>query len=118
MPEGTALQQVERTQLHGHQVLHSDTQHVVIIDGVVVPCTPTEYGLLVPLLYHAGEAVPYMHLLGMSRQQPLTHSIRLSLTRHISRLRARLWPFGLDIVCLIGYGYLLLSRPNGQAENT
>ncbi len=54
MPEVTLLQQVERTQLHGHQVQHSDTQHVVIIDGVVVPCTPTEYGLLVPLLYYAG----------------------------------------------------------------
>jgi len=118
MPEVTSLQQVERTQLHGHQVQHSVTQHVVIIDGVVVPCTPTEYGLLVPLLYHAGEAVRYAHLLGMSRQQPLTRSIRLSLTRHISRLRARLWPFGLDIVCLIGYGYLLLSRSNGQAGNT
>jgi len=117
MPEGTALQQVERTQLHGHQVQHSDRQHVVIIDGVVVPCTPTEYGLLVSLLYHAGEAVRYTHLLGLSGQ-PLTRSIRLSLTRHISRLRARLWPFGLDIVCLIGYGYLLLSRPNGQTENT
>jgi DNA-binding response OmpR family regulator len=118
MPEVTALQQVERTQLHGHQLQHSDMQHVVIVDGVVVPCTPTEYGLLVPLLYHAGEAVQYTHLLGMSRQQPLTRSIRFSLTRHISRLRARLWPFGLDIVCLIGYGYLLLARPNGQAENT
>jgi len=118
MPEVTALQQVERTQLHGHQVQHSDTQHVVIIDGVVVPCTPTEYGLLVLLLYNAGEAVQYTHLLGMSRQQLLTRSIRLSLTRHISRLRARLWPFGLDIVCLIGYGYLLLSRSNEQAENT
>ncbi len=118
MPEVMALQQVERTQLHRHQVQHSDTQHVVIIDGVVVPCTPTEYGLLVPLLYNAGEAVRYTHLLGMSGQPPLTRSIRLSLTRHISRLCARLWPFGLDIVCLIGYGYLLLSRPNGQAENT
>jgi len=117
MPEVTALQQVERTQLHGHQVQHSDTQQVVIIDGVVVPCTPTEYGLLVPLLYHAGEAVQYTHLLGMTRQQPLTRRIRLSLTRHMSRLRARLWPFGLDIVCLIGYGYLLLSRSNGQAED-
>ena len=117
MPEVTLLQQVERTQLHGHQVQHSDTQHVVIIDGVIIPCTPTEYGLLVPLLYHAGEAVQYTHLLGMSGQQLLTRSIRLSLTRHISRLRARLWPFGLDIVCLIGYGYLLLSRPNGRAED-
>jgi DNA-binding response OmpR family regulator len=118
MPEVTALQQVERTQLHGHQVQYSDAQHLVIIDGVGVPCTPTEYGLLVPLLYHAGEAVQYRHLLGMSGQQLLTRSIRLSLTRHISRLRARLWPFGMDIVCLIGYGYLLLSRRNGQAENT
>src|SRR5258708_29736402 len=100
MPEVTVLQQVERTQLHGHQVQHSDTQHVVIIDGVVVPCTPTEYSLLAPLLYHAGEAVRYTHLLGVSRQQSLTRSIRLRLTRNISRLAAMPLPFGLDLVSL------------------
>ncbi len=116
MPDVTALRQVHRSQLQGHQVQHSDVRHLVIIDGVIVPCTPTEYDLLVPLLYHAGEAVPFPRLLGLSEQQPLTRSIRRGLTQHMSRLRARLWPFGLDILCLTGYGYLLLARSNEQHE--
>ena len=43
MPEVTSLQQVERPQLQGHHVQHSDAQHLLLIDGAVVPCTPGEY---------------------------------------------------------------------------
>ncbi len=112
MPDLTSLQQVQRLQVHGHQVQHSDARHLVIIDRIIVACTPTEYTLLMPLLSHAGEVVPFPRLLGLPEHQPLTQSTRRSLTRHLSRLRARLWPFGLDILCLNGYGYLLLARSN------
>ena len=40
----------------------------------------------------------------------------IGLTQQMSRLRGRLWPFGLDILCLNSYGYLLLSRSNEQGE--
>ena len=117
MPDIKSLQQVERPQLQGHQVHYSNVQHLVIIDGAIVPCTPTEYNLLLLLLFHAGEAVPYTRLLGISGQQFLTHSTRHSLIQHMSNLRARLCPLGLDLACLTGYGYLLLSKPKGQAED-
>ena len=116
MPEVTSLQQVDRPQLQGHLVQHSDAQHLLLIDGAVVPCTPGEYDLLMPLLKHAGEPVSFPRLLGTERQQTLTRSLRRSLTQQMSRLRGRLWPFGLDILCLNSYGYLLLSRSNEQAE--
>jgi DNA-binding response OmpR family regulator len=118
MPEVTALQQVERSQLQGHQVQHSDAQHLLIIDGAVVPCTPSEYDLLMPLLKHAGEPVSFTRLLGTDGQKTLTRSIRHGLTQQMSRLRGRLWPFGLDILCLNSYGYLLLSRSNELTEDT
>ncbi len=118
MPEVTSLQQVERPQLQGHQVQHSDAQHLLIIDGAVVPCTPAEYDLLMPLLHHTGEPVPFTRLLGVPGQRPLTRSIRRGLTQQMSRLRGRLWPFGLDILCLNSYGYLLLSGSHEQAEET
>jgi DNA-binding response OmpR family regulator len=118
MPELIALQQVDRAQLQGHVVQHSDKEHLVIIDSVVVACTHTEYDLLLPLLYHAGEPISFPHLLGISEQQPITTDLRRGLTQHISRLRTRLWPFGLDILCLNTYGYLLLSRSNGQDDET
>jgi DNA-binding response OmpR family regulator len=117
MPEVTSLQQVERSQLQGHHVQHSDTQHLLIIDGAVVPCTPSEYDLLMPLLKHAGEPVSFTLLLDKQGQKTLTRSIRHGLTQQMSRLRGRLWPFGLDILCLNSYGYLLLSRSNEQGED-
>jgi DNA-binding response OmpR family regulator len=116
MADITSLQQIQRAQLQGHQVQHSDARHVVIIDGVIVSCTPTEYILLMPLLSHAGEVVPFAHLLGLPDHQPLTRSTRRSLTQHLSRLRARLWPFSLDILCLNGYGYLLFARSNENEQ--
>jgi len=116
MPEVTSLQQVERSQLQGHHVQYSDAQHLLLIDGAVVPCTPGEYDLLMPLLKRAGEPVSFPRLLGRQGQQTLTRGIRRGLTQQMSRLRARLWPFGLDILCLNSYGYLLLSRSNEQGE--
>jgi len=116
MPEVTSLQQVERPQLQGHHVQHSDAQHLLLIDGAVVPCTPGEYDLLMPLLKCAGEPVSFPRLLGKHGRQTLTRGIRRGLTQQMSRLRARLWPFGLDILCLNSYGYLLLSRSNEQDE--
>ena len=116
MSEVTSLQQVDRQQLQGHVVQHSDPQHLLLIDGAVVPCTLTEYEVLMPLLKHAGEPVPFSHLLGKQERQALTQGIRRGLTQQMSRLRARLWPYGLDILCLNSYGYLLLSRSNEQVE--
>jgi DNA-binding response OmpR family regulator len=115
MPEVASLQQVERSQLKGHLVQYSDAQHLLLIDGAILSCTPTEFNLLLPLLKHAGEPVPFARLL--SRQQ-LTQGMRRGLTQQMSRLRARLWPFGLDILCLNSYGYLLLSRSDEQFEET
>ncbi len=117
MPEVASLQQVERPQLHGHLVQHSNAQHLLLIDGAVVPCTPGEYDLLMPLLKHAGEPVSFPHLLGTDDHKTLSRSLRHGLTQQMSRLRGRLWPFGLDILCLNSYGYLLLSRSNEQAED-
>jgi DNA-binding response OmpR family regulator len=117
MPEVASLQKVERPQLQGFLVQHSVAQHLLLIDGVIVPCTPGEYDLLMPLLKHAGEPVSFPRLLGRQGQQTLTQSIRRGLTQQMSRLRGRLWPFGLDILCLNSYGYLLLSRSNELTED-
>ena len=116
MPEVASLQQVERDQLKEHQVQYSDAQHLLLIDGAVVPCTPGEYNLLMPLLKHAGEPVSFPRLLGGQGRQILTQGMRRGLAQQMSRLRARLWPYELDILCLNTYGYLLLSRSHEHVE--
>ena len=117
MPEVVSLPCVERAQLQGHQVLYDDEQHVVILDGTVLVCTPVEYGLLLRLLKRAGEPVSFAHLLTLPQRQLLSRSMRRGLKQRMSQLRPRLWPFGLDILCLHDYGYLLLVRSDEQAED-
>jgi DNA-binding response OmpR family regulator len=116
MPDLASLQQVERDQLKGHQVQFSDAQHLLLIDGAVVSCTPGEYDLLMPLLKHAGEPISFPRLLGSQGRKTLTQGMRRSLTQQMSRLRARLWPYELDILCINTYGYLLLSRSQEHVE--
>jgi hypothetical protein len=116
MPDVAALQQIERPQLQGRVVLYSDAQHLLIIDGAIVPCTQAEYDLLLTLLKRAGEPVPFARLLGTQERQTLTQGIRRSLTQQVSRLRARFWPYELDILCLNTYGYLLLCRSHEHIE--
>ncbi len=118
MAASATLHLLERPQLRGHRIQYSDALHLLIIDETVIPCTPTEYSLLQALLQHAGEGVPINRLLGRPAKQAVEWHTRRNLTQHISRLRARLWPFGLDILCLTGYGYLLLARSNEQATGT
>jgi DNA-binding response OmpR family regulator len=118
MPEVALLQRVDRPQLLGHLVQHSDAFHLLIIDSIIVPCTPSEYNLLMSLLYHAGEPVSFTHLRSQHGRHTLSRGIRRGLTQQMSRLRGRLWPYGLDILCLNTYGYLLLSRSTEQGEET
>jgi len=115
MAANATLRLLERPQLQGHRIQYSDALHLLIIDETVIPCTPTEYSILQTLLQHAGEGVPLHRLLGRPAKQAVEWHTRRNLTQHISRLRARLWPFDLDILCLTGYGYLLLPRSHEHA---
>jgi len=118
MAASATLHLLERPQLRGHRIQYSDALHLLVIDETVIPCTLTEYSLLQALLQHAGEGVPIHRLLARPAVPPVEWHTRRNLTQHISRLRARLWPFGLDILCLTGYGYLLLARSHEQATGT
>lgn len=95
---------------------HNDTHHLLIIDGVVVPCTPTEYALLLQLLEHVEEHVPFTHLLNGACAGFVNRQTRRTLTQYMSRVRAKLWAFGFDIFCITGYGYTLLMLPPESSE--
>jgi hypothetical protein len=90
MPEVALPQQIDRPQLQGHLVQHTDAFHLIIIDSIIVPCTPSEYDLLMPLLYDVGEPVSFTCLLSKHGQHILIRGIRRGLTQQMSRLRSRL----------------------------
>ena len=110
------LRQLEHHQLHEHQVWYNDRQHLLIVDSVVIDCTPSEYDVLLLLLRAAGEPVSFARLAYRDAHRTLALGPRHRLSQRVSRLRARLWPLGLDILCLTGFGYMLLTRSSEQAE--
>ena len=118
MPHAGSVRLLEGPAIAGHRVQHSDAHHLLIIDDTVVPCTLAEYALLIPLLDAVGTVVPLAKLAALSGQVPCTRQTRRILTQRMSRLRAKLWPFDLDISCLTGYGYLLLATaPPADTES-
>jgi DNA-binding response OmpR family regulator len=106
--------------LAGYRIYVSESQHVVLIDGIPLVCHAGEYRLLVLLLRSAERVVPFACLLGED-VHPHDRLARLRLRRTISRVRERLWPFGLDIRCLLGQGYMLIvlsSDPSSSTETS
>src|SRR5712691_10237384 len=54
-----ALRLKEGPQLAGHVVQHSDTYRLLVIDFVIIHCTPTEYALLMRLLQQNERHLPF-----------------------------------------------------------
>ena len=118
MPHAGSVRLVEGPAIAGHRVQHSDAHHLLIIDDTVVPCTPAEYALLMPLLDAVGTVVPLTRLAAVTGQRPCSRQTRRTVIQRISRLRAKLWPFDLDIYCLTGYGYLLLATAPSTSDES
>lgn len=99
--------------LAGRRIQMDEQHHLLIIDEVVVRCTPTEYRILAVLLHQAERCVPYEQLLACLHQEerdPAFHrQARDKIIHVISDLRGKLWSFDLRIVAVLGVGYLLLS---------
>jgi DNA-binding response OmpR family regulator len=110
-----ALRLVEGPSLAGHVVQHSDAYRLLIIDGVVVRCTPTEYALLMRLLQQNERHLPFELLEQCVFKRSLNRNPRSALIRHMRRIRPKLWPFGLDILSITGYGYMLHAMPLEQS---
>jgi DNA-binding response OmpR family regulator len=115
LSQQTRIPLVEGPEIPGHIVQHSDTYHLLIVDGVVLNCTPTEYILLMHLLQQRPHYVSFEALEQAAFAHSPTPNPHRALTRHISHLRTKVWPFGLDILCLIDYGYTLHTGRHEQA---
>jgi DNA-binding response OmpR family regulator len=99
----------EGPKLVGHRVQYSDERHLLIIDGRVVTRSRTQYILLMALLQRSHDGLSCTQLLEMTGHFTLTPRSRRNLACVMSRLRHQLRRFQLDIRCLTGYGYTLIS---------
>ena len=95
----------------GYQIRIRETNHLVMINERPLLWSAGQYRVFVLLLRSPDRVVSFARLVGEG-YQPDDWLARRSLRRMISRVRARLWPFGLDIRCLLGQGYLLFVLPD------
>jgi DNA-binding response OmpR family regulator len=102
-----ALKLTEGPHLAGYVIQHSDTYRLLIIDGAIMRFTPTEYALLLRLLKHSERHLAFAVLEQCLFLRSLNGNPRSALIRHMRRIRPKLWPFGLDILSITGYGYTL-----------
>lgn len=95
--------------------------HECLLDGKVIPLTPTQYEIVRVLLENAGHTVPARDLFcRVWNTKRYSKSEKINLTSHIRCLRKRL---GDDAACprfittVHGHGYRLGACP-AQAANT
>ena len=109
------LRLAEGPHLAGHVVQHSDTYRLLVIDGAIMHCTPTEYALMMRLLRQNERHLPFDLLEQCLSMRSPNGNSRSALIRHMRRIRPKLWPYGLDILSITGYGYMLHATPQEQS---
>lgn len=112
-PEGTLR---DFLPIFGHTIQYNEEQRIFVIDhNRIISCTPSEYRAFALLCEQAGQCVSYLslftHIQGEKGSQPGTPKQARSRTMYlVSDLRAKIWPCGLDIVAVMGTGYILLAK--------
>ena len=109
------LRLAEGPHLDGHMVQHSDTYRLLVIDGAIMHCTPTEHALMMRLLRQNERHLPFDLLEQCLSMRSPNGNPRSALIRHMRRIRPKLWPYGLDILSITGYGYMLHATPLEQS---
>jgi DNA-binding response OmpR family regulator len=99
----------------GYQIQHNEEHQAIIINGLIVRCTPDEYRLLLLLMERYEQPVFFDELIAQFQDASLTDPMllkaaRRKLTWTLSRLRNKLWPTDFTIVLVADVGYLLLRQ--------
>lgn len=87
-------------------------RHALIIKGIKITLTKTEYRLLYPLRH--GSPLTYQELALIAYNCATDKHTRMMIDKHIDRIRSKLRNSGIYIYCVLGYGYLLLDEDSKQ----
>lgn len=99
----------------GYQIQRNEENHAVIINGLMVRCTPDEYHLLLKLMERYEQPVLFDELIAQfydasHTDLALLKAARRKLTSTLSDLRAKLWPTDFTIVRVVDVGYVLMHQ--------
>lgn len=112
----------EGPKIRGHRVQYIETLFILVIDGVALEFTPTEYRLVMRLLRQVEHLqkntqesveifVSYEEL-----QQSASLNNRTLIARHIYNASAKLWVVGMSITRVDRYGYAIIFDAEGDAS--
>ena len=87
----------------------------MVINSLLVRCTPDEYALLLTLLERYEQPVFFDELIAQFQDASLSdpallRAARRKLTCTLSDLRTKLWPTDFTIVRVVDAGYLLIHQ--------
>lgn len=108
----------------GHTIQQDEERSTWVIDQILLPCTPPEYGCLRVLLEQIDRRVTFTHFAASLPElfsvEETAHAVAPVRLRHLmSSLRNKVWSVGMDLVSVRGVGYMLLSRaPDSGDEQT
>jgi Response regulators consisting of a CheY-like receiver domain and a winged-helix DNA-binding domain len=90
-------------------------QHTLIIQGVKIKLTKTEYRLLHPLRH--GSPLTYGELARIAYNCTIDKHTRMMIDKHIDRIRTKLRNSSIYIYCILSYGYLLMDDDSKKIRN-
>lgn len=101
--------------LAGYQIQCNEEHHVIVINGLMLRCTPDEYRILLRLLERYEQPVSFDALIAQFQDASpadlaLLKVARRKLTCTLSDLRIKLWPTDFTIVLVMDIGYLLTQQ--------
>lgn len=112
----------EGPSVRGHRIQHIETLSILVIDGVAIELTPTEYIIVISLLRQ-------LENLQKSTKEPIEIFVsfdelreraslnnRTLLAKHIYNASAKLWAAGMSIARVDGYGYSIVFDVGGDAN--
>ena len=110
-------------QVAGHSVQRDESQYMFLIDQNIIACTPTEYRLLALLLTQADRCVTYAQLIAQFQEELPTDAASLKQAKAkvihlVSDVRLKIWSLGLEVVSVMGVGYILLSSGGEENRNS
>lgn len=95
----------EVTTVHHHRIQCCVAACFLLVDGQqVLLFSPTDYRMVITLLEHLGEAVPFEDLVEGSFDLQRDRGL---FGKHMTAIRASLRPLGLTVRCVNNYGYLV-----------
>ena len=96
---------VELATINNHSLQRCDEAYLLLVDSQrIILFTPTEYRIVLLLLTHLGETLPFEEFFPGSFDLERDRAI---LFKHMTHLREKVAWLGLDIVCCNAYGYTM-----------